>query len=390
MKRSGIFITLILISVLGIFYFCCEARGESGDLEEGNIGYTELVKKYEMIKRDRDNLLIQTKRLLEQKRSNRELEEDFEKKLQTDKELLEGEKNQILGVNQKLREEIKNLLQKLDESQVKLESERERFEMLYEEAKRGTRIKELEKTISELKKDARQQISLLKEENKKEIYLLKKEKEEEISALRKEKEEMISILEKENGEKLTSLKRESEEKISGLRNERDLLSKNLREAQRETDSLNRIKEKAEKDMKEMREGLDDFKKNMADAVEKNKALEKELEVLPKKFSEIARQNKMLIKQTAEMHYNLGVFYTKRQEYKRAITEFVKAIEINPQDAYAHFNLGYIYAEFLVDRKRAVDHFKNYLRLAKGDDKDVDWARKYLLTWETYEGKESVK
>jgi len=132
--------------------------------------------------------------------------------------------------------------------------------------------------------------------------------------------------------------------------------------------------------------LKEYKTNYAQAAKTNKALESEIKNMPKKFTEIGRQNKRLIRETSEMHYNLGVFYTKNKEYERAIAEFEKVIEITPDDAYAHFNLGYIYAEYLVNRKKATENFRHYLRLAKSSDKDIDWAKKYLLTWETYEGK----
>ena len=129
---------------------------------------------------------------------------------------------------------------------------------------------------------------------------------------------------------------------------------------------------------------------MAEAQKKNKRLELEALNVPKKFAEIGRQNKILLKDTAQMHYNLGVFYTKNKEYDRAVAEFEKVVEINPDDSYAQFNLGYIYAEYLVNRDKAVEHFRHYLTLAKSDDKDIDWVKKYLLTWETFNGKKPME
>ena len=83
-------------------------------------------------------------------------------------------------------------------------------------------------------------------------------------------------------------------------------------------------------------------------------------------------------------------YTKKKEYDKAARELAKALELDPEDAHAHFNLGYIYAEYKLDRKKAAEHFRHFVRLTKGYDKDVDWARSYLLTWETYEGKTPIK
>ncbi len=88
------------------------------------------------------------------------------------------------------------------------------------------------------------------------------------------------------------------------------------------------------------------------------------ELLSKKYIKLARENKILVKRTALMHYNLGVFYTQNKEYNRAVAEFEKAIELNPEDALAHFNLGFIYAEHFENRPKAIERFNQYLKLAK--------------------------
>jgi len=138
-----------------------------------------------------------------------------------------------------------------------------------------------------------------------------------------------------------------------------------------------------------RRQIKEFKRRYELAMAKNRSLEKKIAQVPAKFAEIARENKVLIKETALMHYNLGVFYTKNKEYSRAIAEFEKAIELNPNDAAAQYNLGYIYAEYLVNRPRALEHFRKFLALTKSDDKDVDWVKKYILTWQTWEGKKPI-
>ncbi len=136
--------------------------------------------------------------------------------------------------------------------------------------------------------------------------------------------------------------------------------------------------------------LGDSKEQYNKALAKNKVLEKKVEQMPKRFTELARENKVLIKETALMHYNLGVFYTQNKEYSRAIAEYEKTLELNPDDAYAHYNLGYVYAEYMVNRPKAIEHFRQFLRLSKSEDKDVDWVRKYILTWQTWEGKKPVE
>jgi tetratricopeptide (TPR) repeat protein len=138
-----------------------------------------------------------------------------------------------------------------------------------------------------------------------------------------------------------------------------------------------------------RRQIKEFKRRYEQAMAKNRMLEKKIEQIPAKFAEIARENKVLIKETALMHYNLGVFYTKNKEYSRAIAEFEKDLELNPDDGAAHYNLGFIYAEYLVNRPMALAHFRKFLSLVKSEDKDVDWVRKYILTWQTWEGKKPI-
>jgi tetratricopeptide (TPR) repeat protein len=133
----------------------------------------------------------------------------------------------------------------------------------------------------------------------------------------------------------------------------------------------------------------DYKKRYEEALAKNRTFEKKLEQLPARFAEISRQNKVLVKETALMHYNLGVFYTKNKEYSRAIAEFEKTIELTPDDPYAHYNLGYIYAEYMVNRPKAIEQFRKFLQLCKTEDNDVDWVKKYILTWETWAGKKPM-
>ena len=63
---------------------------------------------------------------------------------------------------------------------------------------------------------------------------------------------------------------------------------------------------------------------------------------------------------AYAHYNLGVAYRANEMYDAAIAEYKKAIAINPNDAYAHYNLGVIYGsrkmwdEVITELKKVID------------------------------------
>jgi len=78
------------------------------------------------------------------------------------------------------------------------------------------------------------------------------------------------------------------------------------------------------------------------------------------------------------HYNLGVLYTQNKDYQRAITEFERVLSFNPNDTESHYNLGVIYGEYLGDRKKALEHFQAYLRLAPNDP-DAERVRRYVTT-----------
>jgi tetratricopeptide (TPR) repeat protein len=114
-------------------------------------------------------------------------------------------------------------------------------------------------------------------------------------------------------------------------------------------------------------------------------LGKKLENLPKKFSKMARENKILVKETGDMHYNLGVFYAGEMNYDRALEEFKKAVDINPNDAKAHYNLGYIYAEQRQDRKKAEYYFRNFLGLTP-EDPNADEVKSYLVERDVFSTK----
>lgn len=114
-------------------------------------------------------------------------------------------------------------------------------------------------------------------------------------------------------------------------------------------------------------------------------IEKQLDNLPKKFSKMARENEILKKETGDMHYNLGVFYAGEMNYDRALEEFKKAVDINPNDAKAHYNLGYIYAEHRQDWRKAEYYFRIFLGLAPHDP-NADAAKIYLAERSVFDTK----
>ena len=103
--------------------------------------------------------------------------------------------------------------------------------------------------------------------------------------------------------------------------------------------------------------------------------------LPKKLAEETRKSGKIIKGASDRHYNTGVFYAKKGEYRRARAEFKEALKINPDHAFALYNLGQIYSTHLVDKEKAVYYFGEYLRVCP-DAGDKDLVREYIITWKS--------
>ena len=209
-----------------------------------------------------------------------------------------------------------------------------------------------------------------------------------VVTLRQERDEYKKSFEKASVENIIG--DDAQKKIDALKDEKGIIERRTRALEKRVKALEHGGLKKEAEAERLRRQLAEVKEKYTEARRSNKVLEKKIRQVPKRAAELARENKILVKRTALMHYNLGVFYTQNREFERAVVEFEKAVELNPQDAASFFNLGYIYAEHLQNRPKAVGHFRKYLKLAQKDDKDADWVRRYILTWQTWEGKVPIK
>ena len=352
-KALIVFFLTILVSLNILFLFkfsrapsskIKEVKPDRENLIKENLEfknkYATLQKDYNAIIADRDNVLFQTKFLLSQKEKVKDAEASFEK-MKKEAETVEQEKKETQGKNLELQNEIKGLEEKIEE-------------LIGEKGQAINEKKQLEELIA-------------KERDKNPILKLEDEK----ARLQKE---------------LTSANASIKQTQSDLKQSQS-------EVRRFSLDLAKIKQELDKSKVKDEESLrkvESLNRDYAAALNKNRTLEEKVVQTPKKFAEIARQNKALIKQASNMHYNLGVFYTKNKEYSRAVAEFEEAVKLRPDDAYCHFNLGYIYAEYLVNRPRAIEHFRHYLRVARKEDKDMDWVKKYIITWQAWGGKEPME
>jgi chromosome segregation ATPase len=384
--RLSMICVVLFVSVGCGAFFAADARAQQsgGDC-------AQLKKDYDALKLEHDNTLAQTQALIKYKNKAGAME-DALRQADVVKGQLIKEKEEALSQVAQLQEKVKGM----DTMVVKAAEERDAYKKSFEkasveniigeEAKKKTEDQKKEQqTLAQRSRDlearilAAQQASL---KDKVEIESCRRqllEAKERFEAARQRSVDLAKKLEEAPKEVAALYEKEG----AVLKRQIEELESRLRLAERAS-----LKEQTQTEF--YKQQIAEVKKKYEDAKQQNRALERKLDSIPKKFAELARENKVLVKRTSTMHYNLGVFYTQNKEFDRAVAEFEKAAELNPEDSASYFNLGYIYAEHLLNRPRAVMHFKRFLKLAKRDDKDADWAKRYILTWQTWEGSEPIK
>jgi tetratricopeptide (TPR) repeat protein len=69
----------------------------------------------------------------------------------------------------------------------------------------------------------------------------------------------------------------------------------------------------------------------------------------------------------EAHKSLGHLYLRKNLKEKALDEFIKAIELEPEDPASYFEVGKIYFE-LKDQKKATFYFEKYIYLGGNEEK----------------------
>lgn len=113
------------------------------------------------------------------------------------------------------------------------------------------------------------------------------------------------------------------------------------------------------------EGLRERSAKVSRLLGRQEAMEKELAEL---------KEKQQVDQ-ASYFYNLAVAYTRSGLFRDAEKMYLKALEINSDDAGAHHNLGILYEHHFGQRQEALRHFRRYVELAP-DEKE----KSKVLRW----------
>lgn len=292
-----------------------------------------LKRKYAELEADRNNVIEQTKKLLEQNAKYTELAESYEDMKRTQQAVI-AQKEKLLSQNDKLKKERDSLI------------------AYFEKLKAG-----FEKLSGEHR--------TLKEDKKKVDKALadKVESAPQFQALSAE------------AKNLRSLNSQQTSTIGMLEQKIKTLNDRLKKITQREDKMKRQIMTSEKSLKQL-------KKQNTQLSSANKGMNQMVQGVPAKFARIAQENRELVKETSEMHYNLGVFYTQNKNFKIAVKEFERALAINPDNAKSHYNLGYLYAEEFEKHEEAIMHFQRFLEI-NPSAKESEAVRSYLLMRQTF-------
>ncbi len=291
--------------------------------------YEELKKKYSDLETDRNNILSQTKNLLQEKAKWSEMEEQLENLRKTNKVFMQ-QKEKLLNENQRLKGEMSSVLQSF-------EGLKESYQELL------TKQEATDKENATLRDLLTKQVQAAPE-----YQLLDRE----AKRLREENEKL--------GEVISSM----ESKI------KKALDRIKKDQQREMSMIHQIQNQ----------------KQMFDAIRsQNEALSKSNQELndlinqaPGRIKDMASQNQALLKETAEMHYNMAVFFTENKQFTQAEREYLRALDFDPNNLKVHYNLGYLYAEELEKHDKAIYHLEKYLQIDP-NSKESEAIRSYIAT-----------
>lgn len=295
------------------------------------------------VKKDRDNILIQAKTFLKDK-------EELLKKI----EELKGVGSQTVVETDSLKNEIEILKSELE----KTKAARQKDQELHREE-----MQRREQTVADLEARANSLAQTMEQYTPVKIEELVSDR----NRLDEENKNLaVRILdyEKRIGELQTQMKpfELDREELYRMRTENKELHKRI---QYVTDLETRQKQLL-KENAESREKLEVMKAKFKDAVPG--------------LAKSGRISQKMMRENADMHYNLGTIFLQNKQYKEAIKEYERVLELRPSDSETHYNLGVLYDDFLKDREKALYHYQKYLTI-NPKAPDAKKVETYILSLE---------
>lgn len=204
---------------------------------------------------------------------------------------------------------------------------------------------------------------------------------------------------KQNNEMITRLRKE----FDSISQEKENLLKEKEKLQENAVSYIDLKTKLEEEKTKLEEELASSKASIQEKQDELEKAKLRLERFEKRVgSEISKQKERLDVERAELaqrvknleanlknekatyNYNLGVAYAQAKDYEEALSYYKKALEINPNMADAHYNIGILYENYENDPESAIKHYKRFLDLGK-DEVDKGEVREWITRLERKTG-----
>ena len=310
-------------------------KSVSGQVLKLQNDYAELKKKYEDLEVDRNNVLAQTKSLLQEKTKWDEMGAQMENLKKTNHLFME-QKDKILSDNLRLKTEISSFLANFD-------SLKESYQELLAKQEAA------EKENADLRRLLTQQVEATPE-----FQVLDRE----AKRLREENlklGETINLLDERIKKALDRIKKDQTREVSLVRQ-----------------------------VREQKQALDGLKSQNGSLIQGNQDLNLLINQAPERVKDIAAQNQVLLKETSEMHYNMGVFFTENKQFTQAEKEYLRALDFDPNNLKVHYNLGYLYAEDLNKHDKATFHLEKFLQLDP-NAKESEAIRSYIAERQVWNG-----
>ncbi len=134
-------------------------------------------------------------------------------------------------------------------------------------------------------------------------------------------------------------------------------------------NLRNFNTRLEKKAKDLYLKIQDNKQMRQDFAGLNNLLEKlnkEQSILKKENDNLQRRmgrlEEISRKEKADLTRALGTAYIKAKLFPQAIGAYLQALNLNPDNAELHYNLGLLYQHSEEDTKKSLYHFKKYLEL----------------------------
>jgi tetratricopeptide (TPR) repeat protein len=86
-------------------------------------------------------------------------------------------------------------------------------------------------------------------------------------------------------------------------------------------------------------------------------------------------------ESRDMNYNMALVYMREGRYRDAEQAYLRALQLDPSDPDIHYNLAILYDDELEDQRRALMHYRKYLRLDPYAE-DQSQVKLWIISLET--------